>query len=1512
LIKRLLTKVGIVGLAGILTLTPFIPIHEVSADVTCVEEAGWVCIDTEYELQHMSLSGKNKLAIDISLTSAWTPIGDSTTHFTGVFDGNGHIISNMQITSTASYVGFFGLVDGATIRNIRLINVSIDNSGGSDHVGGIAGRIEANTLIENSSVTGTVKAVSTDPQTSQNVGGLVGNADSSSIVNSSFYGTVEGDIAVGGLLGYGVFTVVNNSFAFGKTRGIENIGGLVGHTQGNNNILNSLAAVEVDILGGSGSGNGFHGKNDSNLTNYNFNFWNNDLFLSGTGAVGKSTDELKKAGTYSSWPQSNAWKIVENASYPVQAELFDEISPNSLTVKGVTAGPDHEIEIDYEEGNGYYEIPVAYNVDSIELSFKHSTTSGITVASKSATSGSEMLDNHYPEYTSSPTGWDTTTPTTVNGASATSDSTVTIPIEDTLSFVQIIVTAQGDGPESVYKLTITRDEGSSTYPHRISTAGELAKIGIDGYDLNDHYTLINDIDLLEYPGYSNWTPIGDFSGEFNGNNHVIDHLTITQTVYDRIGLFSEISVGGIVSNLHLRGVKVTGDEHVGGLAGWNSGTVSYSSVVGEVTGNDRVGGLVGTNDGGLIERSYATGEVTGSSHTGGLAGHLTALSTVNDSYAAAKVTPVNPGTNIGGLSGSHEDGATINHSYWDMSLFQTSPVGVGLDTADMMRISSFSDWDFSTDWGIIENTTYPMYRIGYDQVLLNSISVDGNLLSGFTNGQGSYTIIRDNKSPVTVTPVTAILNSVVSIDGNNVIEEGSNEIKIKVLSANGAWTGLYKLHIFVDTKNPVIATTLDPDVATAGSVDVGVVVDGTGTNVVMVKWAEGVRDSAYFVASGTTIAGPPYGFTVGAIGTYTVYARDEAGNKTVQTVAVSNIVTEQPSITLTYNPAPTNGTVKVSMTTVVHGENEGNSIDKRLWAPGIQNEAYFATSGTEITDNSFDAASNGIYTVYVHDKAGNEAVQMVTVSNIVTEQPSIILTYSPSLTKGPVEVSVTTVVYSVSEGNIIEVLRWAPGSLDATYFAGSEGTDIDDGQFTVSENGMVTVYARDRAGFETVERVDVNWIVNQAPSITHDYEGAASGQVSIDITVAAIVNRIDAGNTLDVLKWAKGSYTLPDFTGGTVGEDITSDSKFTVTTNGIYTLYARDIFGNETVLAFTVNKVYVPFSSSSSTSGSSNAYSGPACEAEHCISLAPGEAKQFEVEGLTLTIPANATSTSMTVKLKNITSQFLTEKRLLGQVYEITKSVEGLFLKPVTLEFRFDPVALEENSTPAVFYYDEEEDVWIELDNTIVTGNNTVRGETNHFTKFAVLAIEKAKPISEQPVVSFSDINRHWANSFIERAVLEGFVSGYTDGNFWPNRTVTRAEFTVMLAKALHLVSDGETAFRDTAAIPAWARQSVTAVVASGIVSGYDDGTFRPQGAMIRTEAAVIAVRAVGLQALIEAETPFADNAAIPTWAKRYVAVAYESGLIVGKNGNRFAAQDSLTRAEAVVILLGILDRISE
>lgn len=180
------------------------------------------------------------------------------------------------------------------------------------------------------------------------------------------------------------------------------------------------------------------------------------------------------------------------------------------------------------------------------------------------------------------------------------------------------------------------------------------------------------------------------------------------------------------------------------------------------------------------------------------------------------------------------------------------------------------------------------------------------------------------------------------------------------------------------------------------------------------------------------------------------------------------------------------------------------------------------------------------------------------------------------------------------------------------------------------------------------------------------------------------------------------------------------------------------------------------------------------------------------------------------------------------------------------------------------------------------------------------------------PVVkpSLTDTGSHWAAAAIEKAVAGGFVSGYPDNTFRPNQKVNRVEFITMLARALQLPDSGSTSsFKDSAKIPAWAKSFVAQAVALQIISGYDDGTFRPTQELTRTELAVMVVRALGITVDPKATLTFNDAKDVPAWAVPYIAAAAEAGIVNGIGQNRFAPNQVASRAEAVTIILNLLEK---
>lgn len=178
--------------------------------------------------------------------------------------------------------------------------------------------------------------------------------------------------------------------------------------------------------------------------------------------------------------------------------------------------------------------------------------------------------------------------------------------------------------------------------------------------------------------------------------------------------------------------------------------------------------------------------------------------------------------------------------------------------------------------------------------------------------------------------------------------------------------------------------------------------------------------------------------------------------------------------------------------------------------------------------------------------------------------------------------------------------------------------------------------------------------------------------------------------------------------------------------------------------------------------------------------------------------------------------------------------------------------------------------------------------------------------------IRFKDTNGHWAESVVERAVQLAIADGYSDGTFKPDAVINRSQFAVMLSRALKLpAANSSSSFADQQEISTWATEHVNAVVAAGLMGGYSDGKFRGNNNISRTEMAVIIVRAAKIDVSKAAIVSFTDAVNIPAWAQKDVAAAVQAGLISGKGNERFEPAASATRAEALAIIMRLLDMAS-
>jgi len=198
-----------------------------------------------------------------------------------------------------------------------------------------------------------------------------------------------------------------------------------------------------------------------------------------------------------------------------------------------------------------------------------------------------------------------------------------------------------------------------------------------------------------------------------------------------------------------------------------------------------------------------------------------------------------------------------------------------------------------------------------------------------------------------------------------------------------------------------------------------------------------------------------------------------------------------------------------------------------------------------------------------------------------------------------------------------------------------------------------------------------------------------------------------------------------------------------------------------------------------------------------------------------------------------------------------------------------------------------------------------VAAELNHFSAYGVLEYIRA----------FRDVpSSHWAYSEITELAARRIVNGVSEADFGKNLAISRAEMTSLLVRALGIKGGDvpEIGFADVDA-RSWYAKDVAAAVEAGIVSGRSKERFAPAETITRAELAAILLRAlkrteVQVPTGARATADFADQSDIPDLFANSLAQAVGAGLLKGDDRNRLRPNDKLTRAEAAIVLVKLMD----
>ena len=244
------------------------------------------------------------LDTDIDLTGKdWTPIGTSFSNkYTGTFDGGGHTIKGLTVTTNDQFVGLFGSIGYAgTVKNVMMEDVQITSNRSSGFAGGVAGYSDG--TIENCSVSGSVSGT-------VYVGGVVGAQWEGSITGCSSSATVKGMVHVGGVVGQtnggatltACYATGNVTLEIDPRKNIAG-GSLVGFNGGSRGLLACYATGNVTSTGSSTGKVHIGGFLGNNYTTVTAGYWKNN-HEQGIGYNRESTGATKVDGSVVTWQKA--------------------------------------------------------------------------------------------------------------------------------------------------------------------------------------------------------------------------------------------------------------------------------------------------------------------------------------------------------------------------------------------------------------------------------------------------------------------------------------------------------------------------------------------------------------------------------------------------------------------------------------------------------------------------------------------------------------------------------------------------------------------------------------------------------------------------------------------------------------------------------------------------------------------------------------------------------------------------------------------------------------------------------------------------------------------------------------------------------------------------------------------------------------------------------------------------------------------------------------------------------
>lgn len=709
------------------------------------------------------------------------PIGNLDTKFTGSFTSKGFVISNLNIETEERYAGLFGYIESAVVSNIGLENVAVR---GGSYTGALVGYSDSST-VSGCYTAGTVETYA------NYIGGLVGYADNTVISNCYSRVDVKGSIFIGGLIGYCVDSEITSCYSTGNAGGDPSYcGGLAGRVY-TSSVSNSYWDKEKSVLPHSYDISSVFG-----LTSEEF--------------VGKDFSSIWGFGS----DDDNPWVDAGVDDYPSlywQYKLgqFSFVNVNEHDTLRFKISHSLSLSDDLTFGLIGDNIPFGASIDSetgvfswaptshecgIYYTFTIRVTDGLNVDSGEITVNANVIPV-IGEIENLIVDKGVEVKFTVNVVDRDSDNLM-FSLSKPLPFGATInpisgefewITRKDHGGVNVITINVTDGysmvsksvninvndfifaggDGTAGNPFQIATSEQLVALSSNGSGYWDnHFVLLNDIDMTgQY-----MKPIGsrfhEFCGSFNGNGFTINNLVINRPTESYVGLFGH-TYRAEISNLGMENVDITGKSSVGGIVGRN---YTYSTVRNcYVSGVVNVygfygGGVVGDNtEFCLVENCYSTAAITAlkdgyqtGAYIGGIVGSNWS-SIVKNCYASGRLyKEANLTVYAGAVVAQNRTHISeewleskVENCYWDkeatgLDSSDGSEVSCGLTSAEFTAKEFSSVWSFGADdenpWVDAGEDSYPeLYWQRMIQTKTESnVDFYSSNLTGWVNTEVSY------------------------------------------------------------------------------------------------------------------------------------------------------------------------------------------------------------------------------------------------------------------------------------------------------------------------------------------------------------------------------------------------------------------------------------------------------------------------------------------------------------------------------------------------------------------------------------------------------------------------------------------------------------------------------------------------------------------------------------------------------------------------------------------------------